>query len=219
MFGWLLWFRLNQQRAAETDFVFVVHHHLHKATNLLTLLAQVGIQQRFIAFTTAPEYIVLTAQLMRGVHRSHNLGGRPAEDFRVRVGCRARAIARVGKAVSRTPEQLDAALLLFFSQYVDHLREIVQILFQRCPFRRHVHIVETVVRHVQLMEELERDVGFTLRQLNGLARLLPWSVKRAHAEHISTVPAEGVPVAGGKAQVIFHALTQHQLIRVVVTKC
>ena len=199
--------------------MLVVHNHLHKAANLLTLLAQVSIQQRFIAFTTAPENVVLTAQLMRGVHRSHDLGCRPAEDFRVRVGCRARAIARVGKAVSRTPEQLHAALLLFFSQHVDHLRKIVQILFQRRPFRRHVHIVETVVRHVQLMEELERDVGFTLRQLNGLARLLPWTVKRAHAEHIGTVPAEGVPVAGGKAQVIFHALTQHQLIRVVVTKC
>ncbi len=79
--------------------------------------------------------------------------------------------------------------------------------------------MEAVVRYVQLVEEFKRDIRFTFRQFDGFARLLPWSVKRANTEHVGTVPAEGMPVTGGKAQMVFHALTQHQLIRVVVTKC
>ena len=212
-------FWLNQQRAAEADFVLVVDNHLHKAANLLALLTQVGVQQRFISFTATPQDIVLATQLMRGVHCRHHLRGRPAKHFRIRVGCRTCAVAWVSEAVCRAPQQLHAALLLFCRQHIHHLRKVVQILFQRRPFRRHVNIMEAVVRHVQLVEELKRHIGFAFRQLDGLTRLLPRAVKGAHAEHIGAVPAEGMPVTGGKAQMIFHALTQHQLIRVVVTKC
>ncbi len=38
MLGWLLRFRLNQQCALETNFVFMFHHHLHEAANLLAFL-------------------------------------------------------------------------------------------------------------------------------------------------------------------------------------
>ena len=199
--------------------MLVVDNHLHKAANLLALLTQVGVQQRFITFTATPQDIVLATQLMRSVHCRHHLRGCPAKHFRIRIGCRARAVAWVGEAVCRAPEQLHAALLLFRRQYIHHLRKIVQILFQRRAFRRHVHVMEAVVRYVQLVEELKCDIGFALCQLNGLTRLLPRAVKGTHAEHIGAVPAEGMPVTGGKAQMIFHALTQHQLIRVVVTKC
>ena len=199
--------------------MLMVDNHLHKAANLLALLTQVGVQQRFITFTATPQDIVLATQLMRSVHCRHHLRGCPAKHFRIRIGCRARAVAWVGEAVCSTPEQLHAALLLFRRQYIHHLRKIVQILFQRRAFRRHVHVMEAVVRYVQLVEKFKSDVRFTFCQLNGFTRLLPRAVERAHAEHIGSIPAEGMPVTGGKAQMIFHALTQHQLIRVVVTKC
>ncbi|MNE47782.1 hypothetical protein D3C80_1422030 [compost metagenome] len=108
---------------------------------------------------------------------------------------------------------------MFFTQVIDHLRKVIQILFQRGPFRRNINIVEAVIRHIQLVEEFKRDIRFALRQLQCFAGLLPRTVKRTDAEHIRTVPAEGVPVAGSKTQVIFHALTQHQLVRIVMTKC
>ncbi|MNV53798.1 hypothetical protein D3C71_1459580 [compost metagenome] len=69
------------------------------------------------------------------------------------------------------------------------------------------------------MEELKCNVRFAFCQRQRVARLLPGAIERSDAKHISPVPAEGVPVAGGKAQMVFHALTQHQLVRVVVTKC
>ena len=155
---------------------------------------------------------------MGRIHRGHHLSGRPAEHFRIRVGCRTGTVTRVRKAVCRTPQQLDAALLLFFRQHIHHLREVIGILFQRRPFRRNVNVVEAVVRYVQFVEKLKRDIGFAFRHFQRFARLLPRAVKGAHAEHISAVPAEGMPVAGRKAQVLFHPFAQDQLIRIVMTE-
>ena len=68
------------------------------------------------------------------------------------------------------------------------------------------------------MEEFKSNVSFAFCPLNGFARLLPWTVKRTDAEHICTVPAERMPIAGSKAQMVFHAFTQYKLIRVVVAE-
>ncbi|MNV69584.1 hypothetical protein D3C71_1625000 [compost metagenome] len=164
MFGGLLRFRFNQQGTAETDFVFVIDHHLHEAANLLTFLTQVSVEQRFVAFATAPQDVILTTQLMRGIHCGHDLSSGPTEHFRVWVGCRTRAVARVGEAVCRAPQQLHAALLLFFTQIIHHLSKVVQILFKRRAFRRDVNIVEAVIRNVQFVEKLECHIGFAFRQ-------------------------------------------------------
>ena len=218
MFGWLLRFGFNQQRTLEANLVLVLNDQLHKAANLLALLTQIGIQQGFITFTAAPQDIVFAAQLVGRIHCGDHLSRRPAEHFRIRIGCRPGAIARVRKAVCRSPQQLDAALLLFFRQHFNHLRKVVGILFQRCPFRGNVNVVETVVRYVQFVEKLKRDIRFAFRHFQRFARLLPRAVKGAHAKHVSTIPAEGVPVAGRKAQVVLHPFAQHQFIRVVMTE-
>ena len=79
--------------------------------------------------------------------------------------------------------------------------------------------MEAVIRHVELVEKFKRHVRFAFGHFQRIARGLPGTLKRAGAKHIRAIPAEIMPVTGGKAQMIFHALTQHQLIRVVVTKC
>ncbi|MNN86792.1 hypothetical protein D3C81_2042510 [compost metagenome] len=66
--------------------------------------------------------------------------------------------------------------------------------------------MEAVVRHVQLVEKLKRHIRFAFRQRQRFTGLLPWAVKGPHAEHVCTIPAESVPIAGGKTQVIFHTL-------------
>ena len=109
-------------------------------------------------------------------------------------------------------------MLLFCRQHIDHLCEIVEILLQRRAFRGDVNVVEAVVRHVQLVEKLKGNVGFTFCHFEGVTRLLPRTVEGTDAKHIGPVPAERVPVAGRKPQVFFHAFTQHQLIRIIVTE-
>ena len=155
---------------------------------------------------------------MGGIHGGDHLGGRPAEHFRVRVGGRASAVARVGEAVCGPPQKLDAALLLLLRQYLDHPGEVIAVLLERTPFRRDVNVVEAVVRHVEFMEKFERHIGFAFGHLQGVARLLPWAIEGAHTKHIGAIPAESVPVTGRKTQMIFHPFAQHQFIRVVMTE-
>ena len=151
MLGRFLRLRLDQQRALEARFVFVLNHHLHEAANLLTLLTQVGIQQGFVPFTTAPQHVVFTTQFVRGVHRRYHLGGRPTEHFWIRVRRRPGTITGVGEAICRTPQQFHAALLLFLCQHIHHFGEVIFVLFQRRAFRRNIDIVEAVERNVQLV--------------------------------------------------------------------
>ena len=103
MLGRLLRLRLDQQGALETGFMFMLHHHLHKAAKLLALLAQIGVQQGFIAFAPAPQYVVFTAELVRRLHRAAHLARRPGEHFWIGIGGGASAVARMGKAVGGAP--------------------------------------------------------------------------------------------------------------------
>ncbi|MPN23417.1 hypothetical protein SDC9_170805 [bioreactor metagenome] len=219
MLGRFLRLRLNQQRALEARFVLVLNHHLHEAANLLTLLTQVGIQQGFVPFTSAPQHVVFTAQFVRGIHRRYHLGGRPTEHFRIRVRRRPGTITGVGEAVCRSPQQFHAALLLFLCQHIHHFGEVIFVLFQRRAFRRNIDIMEAVERNVQLVEKFKRDVRFTFCQRQRIPRLLPRTIKRPDTKHISPVPAEGMPVAGSKTQMIFHTFAQHDFVRIVMAKC
>ncbi|MNP70914.1 hypothetical protein D3C76_1672180 [compost metagenome] len=78
--------------------------------------------------------------------------------------------------------------------------------------------MEAVVRYVQLVEELERHVGFAFGQRQRVARLLPGTIEGTDAEHVRAVPTEGMPVTGGETQMFRHALAKHQFIRIVVMK-
>lgn len=151
-------------------------------------------------------------------HRCNNLRCRPTEDFRIWVRRRTRAIARVCKAVSSSPQQLHAALFLLACQDINHLRKIIDVLFNDAPQGKHPHRGSNKMAHVTC-GKLKCDICFTLRQRQCLTRLLPRTIKRPHTKHIRPVPAEGVPVAGGKTQVLFHTLAQHQFVGIVVTEC
>ena len=198
--------------------MLVLHHHLQKAANLLTLLAQVGIQQRLVTFAAAPQHIVFAAELVGSVHGGHYLRGRPGKHLRIGVGRRSGAVARVGKAVGGTPQQFHAGLLLFLCQHFGHHGEIVQIFFQRRAFWRDVDIVEAVIRHVELVEKFKRHVRFAFGHFQRIARGLPGTLKRTGAKHIRAIPAEVMPITGGKTQMLCHAFSQHDFIRIIVAK-
>gem|GEM_PF-2689976 len=68
------------------------------------------------------------------------------------------------------------------------------------------------------MEKFKCHVSFTFCQLKRITRLLPWAFKCAHAKHVGSVPAEGMPVARRETQVIFHTFTQNQFIWIVMAE-
>ena len=68
------------------------------------------------------------------------------------------------------------------------------------------------------MEKFKRHIRLALRQLQRIAGLLPRTVERAYAKHIRAVPAEGMPVAGRKTQMLFHAFTQYDFIWIIMAE-
>ncbi|MNH30265.1 hypothetical protein D3C79_905510 [compost metagenome] len=59
VFSRLFRFRLDQELAVITDFLSVVYSHAEQAGNVILLKTHICIQQSFVAFTAAPEYIVV----------------------------------------------------------------------------------------------------------------------------------------------------------------
>ena len=207
---------LDQHVALQADLVLVLDGHLQEATVLARLLRQVGVEQRLVAFTAAPQHVVLAPQALRGVHRLLHLQRRQRVDLGVRVGGRAAHVAPVAEQVGGAPQQADAGGLLLLAEQVDDAAEVVDALARRGALGRDVAVVEAVERRAHLGEELERHVELGGRGLHRVGDGVPGALERAVVtERVEPVPAERVPVADGEAQVILHALAQHQAILVV----
>ncbi len=86
MLGGFLRLRLDQDRAFETDLVFVFHHQIEETTELIQLALHIGVQQGLITFTTAPENIVRTAEFLGGIQAGLHRCCRIGKDIRVGVG-------------------------------------------------------------------------------------------------------------------------------------
>ncbi len=130
MFGRLLWLGLDQQITLETDLVLVFNDHAHETTELFAFTLEVGIEQGFVAFATAPQHVVGPFETLGGIHCAEHLGRGVGEHFRVRVAGSACGEAWVAEAVGRAPQQFYAALLLMALQVIDHVLEVVAIFLQ-----------------------------------------------------------------------------------------
>ncbi|MCY1240255.1 hypothetical protein D9M72_530920 [compost metagenome] len=99
---------------------------------------------------------------------------------------------------------------------IDDIVEVLRVLRKAPAFRAHVGVMEAVEGHAEQVEEFEGDVGLQLRRVHGV--LEPGALEGLAAEGIAARPDEGVPVGDGKAQVIFHALAENNLVLVVMTE-
>ena len=162
VFGRFARFGFNQNRAFETDFVFVLNHHVHEAAHLVQLMADAGVEQRFITFAAAPQHVVLAAEFVCGIHRFLDLQGGHGKNLWVRIGGRARHEAPVTEQIGCAPQQLDTCGLLLGAQNVDHGTQMIHAVTRRSTLRSHIAVVKAVVRRAQLAEKFKRCVGLGL---------------------------------------------------------
>ena len=101
--GRLARFRFDEERALKADLVLVFDHELHEPAKLVGLALEMGVQQRVVAFATAPEHVVLAAQLVGEFEGRLHLGGGMGEHFRVGIGRRARRVPGMSEQVRRSP--------------------------------------------------------------------------------------------------------------------
>ena len=103
MLGGLEGLGLDQNGALEADAVLVLHHHRQKSAILIKFPAQVRVEQRVIAFATAPEHVVLAAEAVRHFQTASHLRGRPGIHLGIRAGGRTARVARVAEEIGGTP--------------------------------------------------------------------------------------------------------------------
>ena len=206
----------DQDFAFEADLVLVLDDHRQEAAEILKFARQIRVQKRVIAFTATPEDIILAAQTMRRLKTITYLAHGAGRHFRIRIGQATGGVARVAEKVCGAPEQFDAGLFLVSTKSVACTLEIVREFVRRCGGLGDVHIMEAVIGKPQFREEFKSRCHLRISSAAVIGRVLPRAIKRACAENVEAVPAEGVPVAHRHAQVVFHALSKHHLVLVVI---
>ena len=86
---------------------------------------------------------------------------------------------------------------------------------ERGAFRRGIDVVEGEEGDIEQAEQLEGDIGLGPRQLHRIRAMVPGPQECLAAEGIAAGPAERMPVAGGKTEVILEPLAVNHAIPVV----
>ena len=121
--------RLDQQRERGADLLLVVRSHSHEATHVVQLLSGKAVEDALVALATAPEHVVLAAELLGDLHALLHLRGRIGEHVGIRVGGRAVHVDAVAEHVGGAPEELHARLLLLLEHVVgDDIQATVRLL-------------------------------------------------------------------------------------------
>ena len=216
MLGGLVRLRLDQDRAVEADAMLVIDDERQEAAELIELAREIGVEQRVVTFAAAPQHVVRAAQTLGRIHRETHLSRGESEHFRIWIGGCTREIARMREQICGAPQQLDAGLGLLALEAVDRSREVLDVLLDRVGSRHHVDVVEGIERRAEAREEIERLIHLVQHRRVIDRAAQPGAIERATTEDVGTVPGERMPVADGRAQVIFHALAEDHAILVVV---
>ncbi len=178
----LLGLRLDEEQPLEADLVLVLGDEVEESGELGLLADEVGVEERLVALTPAPQDVVRPAQPLGGLEHDLDLGGRVSEHLGIRVRRRAGGVARMAEQVGRAPQEPDPGAGHVRLGRVDDRGEVGARLGERRALRRDVAIVEAVVGDAELLEELERRVelgpGGRHRVRPGLQ---PGPVERARA--------------------------------------
>ena len=193
--GRLARLRLDQEREVGANLLLVVHRHAQETTQVIELLAGESVQDALITLTTAPEHVVLAAELLRDLHALLHLGRSIGKHVSIGVRGGAVHVDAVSEQVRRSPEKPHSRLLLLLQHVVgDDVQTAVRLL-QRIALGNEVAVVEAVVVDAKLGEELEGSVALFLRFDNGILISAPRTIQSGPAKHVVPLIAERMPVA------------------------
>ena len=218
VFGGFVGFGLDEDGAFVADFVFVFNDHVEEATELVDLLGHFGVEEGFVAFASAPEYVVFAVEFVGGFDAVFYLGGGVGEYFWIGVGACAGHVAWVAEKVGGAPEEFDAGFVHFGLEFVGDVVEVVVGLGEGGAFGGDVFVVEAVVGDAHFFDEFESDVYFLLGLGHEVGALVPGATECAVSEYVGAGPAEGVPPADGGAEVFFHGFAKDDFVCVVVAE-
>ena len=209
--------RLDQELGVQADFLRVVMAHVEELGHVLLLALHLGVPQVLVAFTAAPEHVVLGPQALCDLQGVLQLATGVGVDVGERGGGGAGDEARVGEQGGGVPQQLDAGGLHVLFDLVDDLVQVLVGLAQGVAFRSDVAIMEAEVLDAELLEELEGvvDLGQGLVLRIGILAV-PRTLGGAGAERIDELLVESVPPCDAETQPVLHLLAGNDLVGIVV---
>src|SRR3981081_1847540 len=158
----LLGLRFNEDLPVEADLVFVVDDQRKERAHLIEFLLHVGVQQRLVAFTAAPQHIVRATQTLGRFHAVLHRRRGPRENLRGRICRGARHEARMREEVCRPPQQFGGITTRLFFEVVHYRVEVLERLRQCVAGRRNVGIVPAEEWQVDRAKKLEGRIGLLL---------------------------------------------------------
>lgn len=185
---------------------------------MIELAFHVRVVEALVAFTTAPEHVVLATEFEGDLHGLFHLRGSVGENVSVAAGGRAMHESRVREEVGGAPQELDARASLFFLENRDNSIEIVMRLLQCLAFGGDVSVVERVVRGSELLHQLKRHADSLAGIFDRVRSILPRANHGGSSERISTIAAHRVPVDHREPQVVPHRAAFNNFVFVVPTK-
>ena len=215
----LLGLGLDVEVTREADAAAVFNSHFHQGCDIFLLKLHVGVQQRFIAFTTAPEHVASAAELDGQLQSLLDLCRRKAVNVH-RVGAaRAAHEAGVGEHICRTPQALDVGALHFFKDVIGDLVKATVGLLDVISLGYKVDVVEAEVLDAELLHKLKARIHLCLgvchRAFFGVEAL----VGGVSAEHIGACGAKVVPPSHREGQMLAHLFAKDDSVSIIVAEC
>ena len=118
----------------------------------------------------------------------------------------------MAEEVGGAPQEDDTGPLLVGRRFVDDGIEVGARFGERPALRSDVAVVEAVVRDAQLLEELEGRRQSCPSACHRIGGRDPGPIERAQPEHVGASPGERMPEADADAQVLVHALAEHEAV-------
>ena len=114
----LLRLGLDIEVAVKSDASAIFHSHAHKRSYVFLLELNIGVQQSFVALSSAPEYIASTAELNSNIKRLFYL--RRSKAINIDIVGTAGTVhkSRIAEHICSAPKALDIRAVHFFKNIV-----------------------------------------------------------------------------------------------------
>jgi len=161
-------FGLNQKGSFKSFCPSVIAGFLQHDAQMVLFTFHVGVQQRHVAFTSAPENVIGAAQFNGGIYGCLDLHDGTCNHIEIGIGSCPVHIPFVSENVGCAPQQLDSRFLLFFLCIGYDLLHAGLIFRNRGPFFHKVHIVETIIFNAEFLHEFKPGIHFFLGSRYGV---------------------------------------------------
>ena len=219
MFGGFHRFGLDQECTGEAFAAGIVAGKGQHPCKVFLFTFLVRVQQRHIAFTSTPKYIVHSTKFDGCVDGVLDLNGSTCHYVEIRIGCGTVHVACMAEYVGSTPQQFDACFRLFLFGVCHNSFQVGFVFFDAIGFFAKVDVVETIVFDAHFLHELKACIHFVFGGLHFVCTTVPRELLRTTAKLVATFRTEGMPPCHGKFQPIFHLFSHHHFFSIVIAEC